>query len=150
MKTTSLISCIVCLIWCSCGSKTDQTTNVSDNQEADTVQTESAAEPSPSTQTLVLKWKSVSMDEYGRTYEFEDLNSNIIRVDYLNIPNFSDAENDYFTTTPVEGTPFSTFELKRGVTDKWFDVTLVTSQEESMAGDGIMADVLTITAIKPH
>ena len=90
------------------------------------------------------------MDEYGRTYEFEDLNSNIIRVDYLNIPNFSDAENDYFTTTPVEGTPFSTFELKRGVTDKWFDVTLVTSQEESMAGDGIMADVLTITAIKPH
>ena len=69
------------------------------------------------------------MTEYGMYYEFEDERGTVISASRLGIPDFSDDENDYFTRTPIEGTVFSQFEIKSRSKDKWFDVTLKTTQE---------------------
>src|SRR6185436_12778809 len=108
------------LLFWSCGTKSGETQNDSGNA-TDSVQTETQTE-SDSSKTYVLKWKAVSTSEYGNWYEFVDEGGNDFHADHLDIPNFSEDNNEYFTRTPVEGTPFAQYQIKSEVKDKWFEV----------------------------
>jgi hypothetical protein len=150
-KPTFMKSFMGLFLFCCFGFSSCSTKSVKEDQKVDTTTSTKEIEGNDSTRTLVLKWKSVSSSEWGNAYEFEDQSGNVFTAYALEIPGLSKDDNDYFTSAPVEGTPFARYEIKDAVKENWFDVKIYTRQEENeQAGDGSMKDVEIIVGIKPH
>jgi hypothetical protein len=102
-----------------------------------------------SRKTYTLKWKGVSYDEYGISYAFEDKKGEEVYFFHLNIPGFTDNENDYYTSTPVEDRIFPVLEIKESVKEKWFEVLVEIQNMENEAEPSETNEVPVIIGIKP-
>jgi hypothetical protein len=146
MRSLVVLFLFFCLTFWSCTNKSAST----DKIEMSESPTEITAKDD-STRTLVLQWKSVSSSEWGPSYEFTDESGNDFTAQQLAMPGFSEENNEYFTSTPVDGSPFSKYEIKDAIKQNWYDVKVFTRQEENEnAGEGEMKDVQIIVSLKPH
>jgi hypothetical protein len=149
MKLFIASSLFFCFALLSCSTNKTASEDVKADSVSQPAQATEAKDDS--TRTLVLQWKSVSSSEWGPSYEFTDESGNDFTAHQLAMPGFSEENNEYFTSTPVDGSPFSRYEIKDAIKQNWYDVKVYTKQEENEnAGEGEMKDVQIIVSLKPH
>lgn len=150
MKISKLIALIfvgVCIVACKPNSSKDTTTPAETPVTAtDSISAGQAPEPQIATQNL--RWKNVSVTEFGPSYIFEDEDGNEIYYNYIEFSGFEMDNNEYFTTTRYDDRALPELKLKEGIKDKWFKIKLQPQMRES-SGSGETLEVDVIVGIEP-
>lgn len=166
MNRAFKLFCISTIFFYSCGTKSDQTENKeleNNEQSTEAVEEESITDVSSvdnsdelentsgagSVQTYKLKWKSVAYDEYGISYGFENQKGEEVYFFHLNIPGFTDKQNDFYTSIEVDDRIFPVLEIKEEVKNKWYEVKVEIQEIENEAEPSETNDTPVIISIKP-
>ena len=106
-----------------------------------------APETVNSTSVMILKWKEVSISEFGPTYVFEDTLGNEVYFTVIEIPGFDFQKNKYFNTIYENDNPLPTVTLRPEIINVWFTVIIKKKVRELDEGDG---EVSIIVAMNPN
>ena len=70
----------------------------------------------------ILRWKDIWIMEDQATYTFEDLSSNSVTFNFIEIPGWDEENNPYYNVIHREDRMFPELTLKEVIKDKWLTV----------------------------
>ena len=123
-------------------------TSKSDRSAADTIKTTGVIPDTlvTNSQEMILKWKEVSISEFGPIYIFEDKKGDYVRFSLIEIPGFNFQENTYFNTVYSNDNAFPIITLRPEIADTWFTVGI---KKEVRELDGEDTEVSIIFSMNP-